>query len=89
VQCGVGTNRLADDVSDGSSASLDHILKLLGAWLVVFVVYGIIFMEVFGLTSYGPNGTPLVNFRDFGSTLLMLIRTSTGYVVRDCNYTSP
>ncbi|KAK3818697.1 MAG: Ion transport protein-domain-containing protein [Benniella sp.] len=60
------------------AASIDHILKLLGAWLVVFAVYGIIFMEVFGLSAYGPNGSEHVNFRNIGTTFLVMIRTSTG-----------
>ncbi|KAK3818698.1 MAG: Ion transport protein-domain-containing protein [Benniella sp.] len=60
------------------AASLIHILKLLGAWLVVFAVYGIIFMEVFGLSAYGPNGSEHVNFRNIGTTFLVMIRTSTG-----------
>ncbi|KAI8359295.1 Ion transport protein-domain-containing protein [Mortierella sp. GBAus27b] len=60
------------------AASLVHVAKLLGAWLVVFAVYGIMFMEVFGLTAYGVNGTRRVNFRDTGSTLLMMVRMSTG-----------
>ncbi|KAG0222605.1 calcium channel protein, partial [Mortierella sp. GBA43] len=59
-------------------ASLDHILKLLAAWLIVFAVYGIMFMEVFGLTSYGEGETGRANFRDIGSTLLMMVRMSTG-----------
>ncbi|KAG0053161.1 calcium channel protein [Gryganskiella cystojenkinii] len=60
------------------AASIGSISSLLGVWLVVFAVYGIMFVEIFGLTSYGPNGSDHVNFRNIGSSLLMMARMSTG-----------
>lgn len=60
------------------SASIRSIASLFGVWLVVFAVYGIMFTEIFGLTSYGPNGSDHVNFRNVGSSLLMMARMSTG-----------
>ncbi|KAF9207894.1 calcium channel protein, partial [Haplosporangium sp. Z 27] len=60
------------------AASFRSIASLFGVWLVVFAVYGIMFMEVFSLTSYGPNGGENVNFRNFGTTMLMMARMSTG-----------
>lgn len=60
------------------SASIGSISSLLGVWLVVFAVYGIMFAEIFGLTSYGPNGGDHVNFRNIGASLLMMARMSTG-----------
>ncbi|GJJ69887.1 voltage-dependent calcium channel [Entomortierella parvispora] len=60
------------------AASIGSISSLLGVWLVVFAVYGIMFGEIFGLTSYGPNGGDHVNFRNIGTSLLMMARMSTG-----------
>ncbi|KAG0370046.1 calcium channel protein, partial [Gamsiella multidivaricata] len=60
------------------AASIRSIASLFGVWLVVFAVYGIMFVEIFGLTSYGPNGSTHVNFRNFGTSLLMMARMSTG-----------
>ncbi|KAG0281785.1 calcium channel protein [Linnemannia exigua] len=60
------------------AASINSIASLFGVWLVVFAVYGIMFVEIFGLTSYGPNGTNHVNFRNIGAALLMMARMSTG-----------
>lgn len=59
-------------------ASINSIASLFGVWLVVFAVYGIMFVEIFGLTSYGPNGSDHVNFRNIGAALLMMARMSTG-----------
>ncbi|KAF9928693.1 calcium channel protein [Linnemannia zychae] len=60
------------------AASIRSIASLFGVWLVVFAVYGIMFVEIFGLTSYGPNGSDHVNFRNIGTALLMMARMSTG-----------
>ncbi|KAF9423938.1 calcium channel protein, partial [Podila epigama] len=60
------------------AASIMSIASLFGVWLVVFAVYGIMFMEIFGLTAYGPNGSDHVNFRNVGNSLLMMARMSTG-----------
>ncbi|KAG0249803.1 calcium channel protein [Mortierella polycephala] len=60
------------------AASIGSISSLLGVWLVVFAVYGIMFVEIFGLTAYGPNGSDHVNFRNIGTSLLVMARMSTG-----------
>ncbi|KAG0020009.1 calcium channel protein [Podila clonocystis] len=60
------------------AASMGSISSLFGVWLVVFAVYGIMFMEIFGLTTYGPNGSDHVNFRNVGNSMLMMARMSTG-----------
>ncbi|KAF9999058.1 calcium channel protein [Entomortierella chlamydospora] len=59
-------------------ASITSIASLFGVWLVVFAVYGIMFVEIFGLTLFGPNGDNNVNFRDFGTAMLLMARMSTG-----------
>ncbi|KAG0294302.1 calcium channel protein, partial [Dissophora globulifera] len=60
------------------TASIGSIASLFGVWLVVFAVFGIMFVEIFGLTSYGPHGGSHVNFRDIGTSFLMMARMSTG-----------
>ncbi|KAF9431383.1 calcium channel protein [Entomortierella beljakovae] len=60
------------------AASINSIASLFGVWLVVFAVYGIMFVEIFGLTAYGPNGDLNVNFRNIGNALLIMARMSTG-----------
>ncbi|KAF9116172.1 calcium channel protein [Mortierella sp. AM989] len=60
------------------AASINSIASLFGVWLVVFAVYGIMFVEIFGLTAYGPNGDRNVNFRNIGNAMLMMARMSTG-----------
>nr|KAG0004028.1 calcium channel protein [Entomortierella chlamydospora]KAG0014337.1 calcium channel protein [Entomortierella chlamydospora] len=59
-------------------ASFKSIASLFSVWLIVFAVYAVMFMEMFGLTAYGPNGSNNVNFRGFGITMLMMARMSTG-----------
>ncbi|CAG8639396.1 14659_t:CDS:10, partial [Cetraspora pellucida] len=48
---------------------------------------------IFGLTRFGPNGTKHVNFRTFDTTMLTLIRMSTGEnwnsIMHDYTITSP
>ncbi|CAG8569817.1 3141_t:CDS:10 [Ambispora leptoticha] len=60
------------------AASLPSIFDLFAVWFVVFCVYSIMFMEIFGLTKYGIQATRYVNFRDFSNAFLTLIRMSTG-----------
>ncbi|KAF8980096.1 calcium channel protein, partial [Entomortierella lignicola] len=60
------------------AASIKSIASLFAVWLVVFAVYGIMFTEIFGLTSYGLHGGLNINFRNIGTTFLMMARMSTG-----------
>ncbi|KAF9349763.1 calcium channel protein [Mortierella sp. AD094] len=60
------------------AASISSIASLFGVWLVVFAVYGIMFVEIFGLTAYGPNGGENINFRNIGTAMLLMARMSTG-----------
>ncbi|KAF9324648.1 calcium channel protein [Podila minutissima] len=56
------------------AASIGSISSLFGVWLVVFAVYGIMFMEIFGLTTYGPNGSDHVNFRNVAPGFSLITR---------------
>ncbi|CAG8487610.1 8970_t:CDS:10 [Diversispora eburnea] len=73
--------------------SLPSIFNLFAVWFIVFVIYSIIFMEIFGLTRYGPNGSDYVNFRYFNTAMLTLARMSTGegwnLVMHDFTVKSP
>ncbi|CAG8439201.1 10106_t:CDS:10 [Funneliformis caledonium] len=58
--------------------SLPSIFNLFAVWSIIFVVYAIMFMEIFGLTKYGKSGGEHVNFRQFPTAMITLIRMSTG-----------
>lgn len=61
------------------SASSYQILNVFAVWFVVLVTYAIMFMQIFGLTKYGPSATTEhINFRSFANTLISLVRYSTG-----------
>ncbi|CAO0803366.1 unnamed protein product [Mucor circinelloides] len=61
------------------AASSYQILNVFAVWFVVLVTYAIMFMQIFGLTKYGPNATTEhINFRSFANTLISLVRYSTG-----------
>lgn len=61
-----------------SRSSLPAILKLLLLWIVLFIFFAIVYVEVFGLTRWGSGETHTQNYRDFFNALLMLIFMSTG-----------
>ncbi|KAG1501400.1 hypothetical protein G6F47_004900 [Rhizopus delemar] len=61
------------------AASAYQILNIFAVWFIVLTTYAIMFMQIFGLTKYGPSATnEHINFRTFSSTLISLIRYSTG-----------
>ncbi|TEB23953.1 high-affinity cell membrane calcium channel [Coprinellus micaceus] len=59
-------------------SSLPVILSLLGLWLILFIFFGILFVEVFGLTKWGGAETRTQNYSSLGSALVMLAFQSTG-----------
>ncbi|KAF8151534.1 high-affinity cell membrane calcium channel [Crassisporium funariophilum] len=59
-------------------ASLPVILSLLGLWLVLFIFFAILFVEVFGMTKWGGAETATMNYSSLGSSLVMLAFQSTG-----------
>ncbi|KAF8752940.1 Ion transport protein [Rhizoctonia solani] len=59
-------------------ASLPAIMNLFLLWFTLFIFYGIIFMEVFGLTRWGGAETHNQNYSSLGNALLMLAFMSTG-----------
>ncbi|CAK5278246.1 unnamed protein product [Mycena citricolor] len=59
-------------------ASLPVIISLLSLWLVMFLFFAILFLEVFGLTKWNSAETRTQNFSTMGSTLVMLTFFTTG-----------
>ncbi|KAJ9067096.1 hypothetical protein DSO57_1003009 [Entomophthora muscae] len=70
-------NRLSE-LAKMAAASLPNILMTLYAWCVLLITYSILFMQIFGLTRHGENGSDVESFRTFGYTFLMLFRMTTG-----------
>ncbi len=62
-------------------SSIPDILNLLGLWFTLFLFFGILALEVFGLTRWENSETHEQNFSSLGRSLLMLAFTSTGYAV--------
>lgn len=60
------------------SAALPTILNIFALWLILFLTFALFYMEVFGLTRWGPHGTSLANYYSFASTLVLLALQSTG-----------
>ncbi|KAF9327881.1 calcium channel protein [Podila minutissima] len=58
--------------------AMGSILNITAVFMVVFTLYAVMFRELFGMTRLGPSTTNLANFETFGSTMLMLIRMTTG-----------
>ena len=55
-------------------------MSLLGLWLVLFLFFAIMFVEVFGLTKWGGAETRSINYYTLGDALVMLAFQSTGFV---------
>ena len=62
------------------SSSLPVIMSLLGLWLVLFLFFAILYVEVFGLTKWGGVETRTTNYYSLGDALVMLAFQSTGFV---------
>ena len=70
------------------SASLPVIMSLLGLWLVLFLFFGIMYVEVFGLTKWGGVETRTTNYYTLGNALVMLAFQSTGFVTHNSFFPS-
>lgn len=55
------------------------ILSLLTLWFALFLFFGILYVEVFGLTRWESAETHDQNYFSLGSALVMLAFMSTGY----------
>jgi voltage-dependent calcium channel len=61
---------------------LPVILSLLSLWLVLFMFFGILFVEVFSLTKWNTAETRDQNYSTMGNALVMLAFMTTGCVLR-------
>lgn len=68
-------------INDTYSGSLPVILSLLALWFILFLFFGILYVEVFGLTKWQSAETRLQNYSSLGNALVMLTFMSTGYVL--------
>ncbi|KII90373.1 hypothetical protein PLICRDRAFT_173801 [Plicaturopsis crispa FD-325 SS-3] len=59
-------------------ASLPVILSLLGLWLILFIFFATLFVEVFSMTKWNSAETRSQNYSTMGSALVMLAFMSTG-----------
>ncbi|KAI0247528.1 Ion transport protein-domain-containing protein [Lactifluus subvellereus] len=61
-----------------SVASLPVIISLLSLWLVLFVFFGILFVETFSLTKWNTMETREQNYSTMGNALVMLAFMTSG-----------
>ncbi len=61
-------------------SSLPVIFSLLSLWLVLFMFFGILFVEVFSLTKWNTAETRDQNYSTMGTALVMLAFMTTGCV---------
>ncbi|KXN82493.1 Calcium-channel protein cch1 [Leucoagaricus sp. SymC.cos] len=59
-------------------SSLPVILSLLGLWLILFIFFAILFVEVFSLTKWSNRENRNQNYSSLGSALVMLAFMSAG-----------
>ncbi|KAJ7078435.1 Ion transport protein-domain-containing protein [Mycena belliarum] len=59
-------------------ASLPIIFSLISLWFILFLFFGILFLEVFALTKWNSGESRNKNFSTLGSTLVMLTFFTTG-----------
>jgi voltage-dependent calcium channel len=57
---------------------LPVIVSLLSLWLILFIFFAILFVEVFGMTKWNTAETRSQNYSTMGSALVMLAFMSTG-----------
>ena len=62
-------------------ASLHVILSLIMLWLILFLFFAILFVEVFSLTKWSTAESRNRNYSTIGSSLVMLAFMSTGWVI--------
>ena len=71
-------NNQLDQLFKTAAASLGAISNLLATWLVLFLVFAIALTQTLGLTRFGSQGKPNLNFRNVPKALILLFRMSCG-----------
>ena len=59
-------------------ASLPVILSLLGLWLILFLFFAILYVEVFSMTKWNTAEARNINYSTMANALLMLAFMTTG-----------
>ena len=54
------------------------ILSLLGLWIILFLFFAILFVEVFSLTKWNTGETRNMNYSSMANALVMLAFMTTG-----------
>ena len=55
-----------------NSGSLPVILSLLGLWVILFLFFAILFVEVFGMTKWNSEENATQNYTSMANALVML-----------------
>jgi hypothetical protein len=71
-------NNQLDQLFKTAAASFNAIANLLVTWFVLFLVWAIALTQTLGLTKFGAQGLPNMNFRTVPKALILLFRTSIG-----------
>ena len=71
-------NNQLDQLFKTAAASLSAIGSLLATWIVLFLVYAIAMTQTLGLTKFGSQAQPNLNFRNVPKALILLFRMSCG-----------
>jgi len=60
------------------SSSLPVIVSLLSLWIILFLFFGILFLETFSMTKWNSLETHTQNYSTMGNALVMLAFMTTG-----------
>ncbi|KAM0754891.1 hypothetical protein T439DRAFT_283840 [Meredithblackwellia eburnea MCA 4105] len=74
----VQKNDALNELFKTAAASLPAIANIFALWLVLFLVWAIFYVEVFGLTRWVNNETHNQNYSSFWRAMVMLVLASTG-----------
>ena len=66
------------DRADAAVRRVQAILSLFAVWVVLFIVWSIMMLEVFGLTRWNTQETYARSFSTFWTSFIFLSMTSTG-----------
>ena len=63
------------------SGSLPVILSLLGLWVILFLFFAILYVEVFSMTKWNTGENRNQNYSSMANALVMLAFMTTGWVI--------
>ncbi|SCV68841.1 BQ2448_962 [Microbotryum intermedium] len=74
----VQRNNSLNELFKTAVASLKALLNIFCLWMVLFIVWALFYIEVFGLTKWNFNETHNANYSTFAKALVLLALQSTG-----------